>query len=79
MSAKQPRAAYCTGCGITFAKMHILINHRRTFRCGGRFLPIPQRQMVNALRIEREALLRRMREPKEVRTDLPWWEKEDST
>lgn len=62
MSATKPRAAYCTGCGITFPKMHILFNHRRDYRCGGRFLPIPERAMVNKLRLEREELLRRYRE-----------------
>lgn len=62
MSATTPRAAYCTGCGITFSKMHILINHRRTERCGGRFLPIPERRMVNVLRLEREEQARMQRE-----------------
>jgi hypothetical protein len=44
----QPRAAYCTGCGVVFDKMHLMINHRRTFRCGGRFLPTDERQLWNA-------------------------------
>ncbi len=58
----QPRAAYCTGCGNTFDFHHQLINHRRTDRCGGRFLPQEEREMIDKLRLEREALLRRMRE-----------------
>lgn len=62
MSAKNPRVAYCTGCGIPFKKMHLLINHRRTKRCGGRFLPAPERHMLDKLRLEREALLRRLRD-----------------
>ena len=61
MSAKYPRAAYCTGCGITFSKMHLMIYHRNTRRCGGRFLPPAEREMINKLRLEREAMLRRMR------------------
>ena len=62
MSAKKARAAYCTGCGNTFPKMHIMINHRRTDRCGGRFLPIPERRLINVLRLEREDQLRQARE-----------------
>ena len=34
-----PRTAYCTGCNRIFGKMHWMIDHRRTERCGGRFLP----------------------------------------
>lgn len=62
MSAKKPRAAYCTGCGVTFMKMHILMDHRRTQQCGGRFLPRAERVMVDELRLAREALDRRHRE-----------------
>lgn len=43
-----PRVAYCTGCGKIFDKMHLMINHRRTFRCGGRFLPDDERELVLA-------------------------------
>lgn len=39
---KISRTPYCTGCGVTFDKMHQMINHRRSFRCGGRFLPIDE-------------------------------------
>lgn len=39
---KISRTAYCTGCGVTFDKMHQMINHRRSHRCGGRFLPIDE-------------------------------------
>lgn len=60
--AHEPRAAYCTGCGITFYKHHQLIDHRRTQRCGGRFLPPAEREMVDKLRLEREAFLRNLRE-----------------
>lgn len=45
---KVPRAAHCTGCGVTFEKMHVMINHRRNHRCGGRFLPIGERALRNA-------------------------------
>ena len=34
---KHPRLAYCTGCDQIFPFMHMLRNHRRTFRCGGEF------------------------------------------
>ena len=62
MSAKNPRAAYCTGCGVTFPKMHLLRNHRNSFRCGGRFLPADERRMVDVLRLEREDQLRQARD-----------------
>lgn len=62
MSARSPRSAYCTGCGITFWKKHEMINHRRTFRCGGRFLPPAEREMLDKIRLEREAFDRRVRE-----------------
>ena len=58
---KLPRKAYCTGCGVTFEKMHILINHRRTDRCGGRFLPPEERAHVDKLRLAREAVERELR------------------
>jgi hypothetical protein len=55
---KSPRKAYCTGCGVTFEKMHILINHRRTDRCGGRFLPDADRVHLDKLRKIREEYAR---------------------
>lgn len=76
MSAIKPRAAYCTGCGITFDKMHIMMDHRRTHRCGGRFLPLKERIQINALRTEREAQERQARPLNKVRTDIPWWEED---
>lgn len=45
---KLPRAAHCIGCGETFDKMHEMINHRRLHRCGGRFLPASERELVMA-------------------------------
>lgn len=54
--SKTPRKAYCTGCGIIFPKMHTLINHRRTERCGGRFLPEAYRVHLDKLRKIREEL-----------------------
>lgn len=51
---KKPRVAYCTGCGVIFTKMHFLVNHRRTERCGGRFLSEPERANFTALRLIRE-------------------------
>jgi len=44
----KPRAAHCIGCGNTFDKMHLMINHRRTQRCGGRFLCDDERELVDA-------------------------------
>lgn len=61
MSKDKPRKAYCTGCGVTFEKKHLLRNHRNTFRCGGRFLSEAEMLVLNKLRFEREALLRRER------------------
>lgn len=58
---KIPRSAYCTGCGVTFRQHHELINHRRSFRCGGRFLPLKERIFLNNLRALREAQERRDR------------------
>lgn len=58
MSAKEPRAAYCTGCGVTFPKMHLMINHRRMKRCGGRFLDPLERARLDALRLVREKRIR---------------------
>lgn len=46
MGTQSPRKAYCTGCGVTFPKMHLLMNHRGTFRCGGRFLPVEEQQAL---------------------------------
>ena len=68
------RSAYCTGCGVTFPRMHLMINHRRNDRCGGRFLATEERQKLDALRLEREAIDRELRPAKKVRSDLPWWE-----
>lgn len=56
------RKAFCTGCQETFGKMHQMINHRRTHRCGGRFLPPEARALVDDMRLKREAVLRKMRQ-----------------
>lgn len=68
---KTPRRAFCTGCTVTFPKMHLMINHRRTFRCGGRFLSREERslntivhhmmtmgysEMSNSFRIDRDRI-----------------------
>lgn len=45
---KKPRVAHCIGCGVTFDKMHLMINHRRRERCGGRFLPEDERELLEA-------------------------------
>lgn len=58
---KTPRKAYCTGCGVTFEKMHTLINHRRTARCGGRFLSDAEKAQLKNLRLTREAMDRELR------------------
>lgn len=47
---KMPRVAYCSGCGVTFGQHHLLINHRRTDRCGGRFLPERERELLTEVR-----------------------------
>lgn len=44
----KPRAAHCIGCGHTFDKMHLMKIHRNTQRCGGRFLPADERELVMA-------------------------------
>jgi len=44
------RKAYCTGCGETFEKFHLLFRHRRLHRCGGRFLPPEARALWDATR-----------------------------
>ena len=31
------RGAYCTGCHVMFYKVHHLLNHRYTHRCGGEY------------------------------------------
>lgn len=58
---KTPRKAYCTGCGIIFEKMHQLRNHRRTNRCGGRFLSPEEFAHLMAMRRTREAVERELR------------------
>lgn len=67
-ATKKPRAAYCTGCDSTFPKMHLLFNHRRMKRCGGRFLPELDREYIDRLRLQRERRQRDARlELKEVK------------
>lgn len=63
---KIPRKAYCTGCGIIFPKMHLLRNHRRTDRCGGRFLTHEEYMHLMALRRAREAVERELRSIRRV-------------
>lgn len=58
---KTSRKAYCTGCGIIFPKMHKLINHRRTDKCGGRFLSDDEKAHLMSLRRTREAVERELR------------------
>jgi len=58
---KLPRRAYCTGCGYTFPKHHMLINHRRSERCGGRFLPEDEYLHLMNLRKIREDMARAKR------------------
>lgn len=59
---KPARAAYCNGCGVTFRNQHTLMNHRRSFKCGGVYLSDKERQMVDNLRSLREAQDRRRRD-----------------
>ncbi len=58
---KKARTAYCTGCGNIFPKMHELINHRRSMRCGGRFLSPEEAIHFYNLRKAREAVERELR------------------
>ena len=58
---KLPRKAYCTGCGVIFPKMHKLIDHRRSERCGGRFLSADEKAHLMSLRRAREAVERELR------------------
>lgn len=58
---KIPRAAYCTGCGHTFEKMHELRHHRISVQCGGVWLPADKRAEIDAMRVEREAIARKLR------------------
>jgi len=70
MSKLKPRAAYCTGCGVIFPKMHIMMDHRRTHRCGGVYLPPQEREFLNRLRLAREAQLRRERELSKIQREI---------
>lgn len=53
---KKPRVAYCTGCTRLFEKMHYMINHRRTERCGGRFLTADQLAVITMAHERGESL-----------------------
>jgi len=66
MSAERPRAAYCTGCGATFKKMHLLFEHRRKRLCGGRYLSEEKRAEINRLRVKREFEERMIREGRKI-------------
>lgn len=55
------RPAYCNGCDITFFKTHSRMNHRRTFRCGGQYLPADRREIIDYNRQIREDALREAR------------------
>lgn len=67
------RKAYCTGCGLTFAKHHTLYNHRRSNRCGGIYLSEAERNFVTKLRLERELQLRIEREERHAAKDLNYY------
>jgi hypothetical protein len=58
----KPRAAHCIGCGVTFEKMHLKIHHRRSERCGGRFLPEIERNLYDKAKHWFEAMLRAEKE-----------------
>lgn len=60
------RNRYCTGCLRTFDATHLLYNHRRTFRCGGRFNSLGRQEQIvynhhRKVRL-RAALLKKRRE-----------------
>lgn len=58
---KKPRTAYCTGCGVIYPTHKELINHRRSHRCGGRFLSPEEVIHFYNLRKAREAVERELR------------------
>lgn len=62
MRMRTPRAAHCLGCGVTFEKMHLMINHRRNERCGGRFLSVEERNLYDKAKVWFEAMLKAERE-----------------
>lgn len=43
---------FCTGCGMKYFRFHKMMNHRRTFRCGGEWLlskydPVNKRRLID--------------------------------
>lgn len=43
---------FCTGCGMKYFRFHKMMNHRRTFRCGGEWLlskydPANKRRLID--------------------------------
>lgn len=60
------RKAHCIGCGVTFPKMHLMINHRRNMRCGGRFLPADERAHYTEATRLRQAALREDNEQRRI-------------
>lgn len=64
------RLAYCNGCDLTFFKMHSMMNHRRTFRCGGVYLEYDRRDMIDYFRLQREERLRAFRAVIDGRTEV---------
>src|SRR6266478_5732183 len=55
------RNRFCTGCEKYFSQTHLLRNHRRTDRCGGRFLTENERWFWDVKRDQREAIARIIR------------------
>jgi len=55
------RNRFCVGCEKMFSQTHLLRNHRRTDRCGGRFLETYKRWIVEVKRDQREAIARIIR------------------
>lgn len=60
---KVSRTAFCTGCSVTFTKMHEMINHRRSHRCGGRFLCDDARRTIDFAHERKETLKEFRRSP----------------
>lgn len=44
--------SYCNGCKLPFEGTRELLNHRSSFRCGGRFLPREEREILDAKHLE---------------------------
>lgn len=63
---KTPRTNYCTGCGVIYPSVKALLNHRKSHRCGGRFLTAEEYINLMNIRRAREAVERELRSLRSV-------------